>query len=469
MDLPPSSIAQTPLPPDLAAALAALLGERYSTRPADLELHGHGESYHATKPPQAVCHVRSTEEVAAIVKMCATHRIPIVAFGAGTSLEGHVCAATGGVTIDLGGMNRIIEVRPDDLDATVEAGVRRHQLNAHLRDMGLFFPVDPGADATIGGMASTRASGTSAVRYGTMREAVLSLKAVMADGTIIRTSSRAKKSAAGYDLTRLLVGSEGTLGIITELTVRLFGIPEAVSAATCTFPDVASAVGTVAQTIQSGIPVARAEFLDVGMMKAVNNYFKASFPETSTLFFEFHGSAAGVEEQAKIVQAIAADHGGADFQWASGQEALNRLWHVRHNAHYATLSMRPGAKVWSTDVCVPISQLTELVRVTHEDVQNASFFTAMVGHVGDGNFHVGLLIDPDNPAEMAEAEELNARLVRRAIDLGGTCSGEHGVGSGKRKYLEWEHGPALKYMQAIKQALDPLGILNPGKVLPDQT
>lgn len=467
MDLPASSTARKPLHPELEDALKALLGERYSTRAADLDLHGHGESYHATKPPQAVCHVQTTEEVSAIVKACAKHRTPVVAFGAGTSLEGHVCAADGGITIDLGGMNRIVEVRPDDLDVTVEAGVRRHQLNAHLRDMGLFFPVDPGADATIGGMASTRASGTSAVRYGTMREAVLSLKAVMADGTIIRTSSRAKKSAAGYDLTRLLVGSEGTLGIITEVTVRLFGIPEAVSAATCTFPDVASAVGTVATTIQSGIPVARAEFLDIGMMKAVNNYFKATFPETSTLFFEFHGTPAGVEEQAKAVQAIAADHGGADFQWASGQEALTRLWHVRHNAHYATLSMRPGAKVWSTDVCVPISQLTELVRVTHEDVQSASFFTAMVGHVGDGNFHVGLVIDPDSPAEMAEAEELNARLVRRAIDLGGTCTGEHGIGSGKRKYLEWEHGPALKYMRAIKQALDPLGILNPGKVLPD--
>ncbi len=469
MDLPATGTSTKPLHPELSGALKALLGDRFSTRPADLDLHGHGESYHATKPPQAVCHVRTTEEVSEIVELCARHNTPIVAFGAGTSLEGHVCAAAGGVSIDLGGMNRIIEVRPDDLDVTVEAGVRRHQLNAHLRDMGLFFPVDPGADATIGGMASTRASGTSAVRYGTMRESVLSLKAVMADGTIIRTSSRAKKSAAGYDLTRLLVGSEGTLGIITELTVRLFGIPEAVSAATCTFPDVASAVGTVATTIQSGIPVARAEFLDVGMMKAVNNHFKASFPETSTLFFEFHGSPAGVEEQAKLVQAIAADHGGADFQWASGQEALNRLWHVRHNAHYATLSMRPGAKVWSTDVCVPMSQLTELVRITHEDLKSISFFAAMVGHVGDGNFHVGLLVDPDSPAEMEQAEAFNARLVRRAIDLGGTCTGEHGVGSGKRKYLEWEHGPALRYMRAIKQALDPQGILNPGKVLPDLT
>jgi D-lactate dehydrogenase (cytochrome) len=455
------------LPAALLPALAALLGARLSTGMADREQHGRGESYHLTLPPQAVCRPQSTEEVAAIVRLCAAHRVPIIPFGAGTSLEGHVGAPFGGLCIDLSGMNRILAVRPEDLDATIEAGVTRQQLNAFLRDQGLFFPVDPGAECTIGGMAATRASGTNAVRYGTMRENVISLTAVMADGTIIRTASRARKSSAGYDLTRLLVGSEGTLGIITELTIRLYGIPEAVSAATCTFPDVASAVSTVVSTIQCGVPVARAEFLDGRTMKAINRHFKASFPETSTLFFEFHGTRAGVEEQAQQVQEIAAGLGGANFQWASGQEELNRLWHVRHNVHYAVQGMRPGARVWGTDVCVPISQLTELMRTTHADTQGASFYVTMVGHVGDGNFHVGLIIDPANPAEMAEATAINDRLVTRAIALDGTATGEHGVGSGKRKFMALEHGAGIGVMRAVKQALDPLGILNPGKVLPD--
>ncbi|OYU49446.1 MAG: FAD-binding oxidoreductase [Rhizobiales bacterium PAR1] len=418
-------------------------------------------------PPQAVCRVQSTEEVAAIVRLCAEHRVPITPFGAGTSLEGHVTAPHGGICIDLGGMNRILTVRPEDLDVTIEPGVTRQQLNAFLRDQGLFFPVDPGAECTIGGMAATRASGTNAVRYGTMRENVISVTAVMADGTIVRTAGRARKSSAGYDLTRLLVGSEGTLGIITELTIRLYGIPEAVSAATCTFPDVASAVSTVVTAIQCGIPVARAEFLDGRTMKAINRHFKADFAETPTLFFEFHGTKAGVAEQAQQVEEIAKSLNGTNFQWASGQEELNRLWHVRHNVHYAVQGMRPGARVWGTDVCVPLSQLTELMRSTHADTQDASFYVTMVGHVGDGNFHVGLIIDPDNPAEMAEATAINDRLVKRAIALEGTATGEHGVGTGKRKFMLLEHGTGVGIMRTIKQALDPLGILNPGKVLPD--
>ncbi len=456
----------TELPIALAGALRTRLGARFSTSMPDREQHGRGESYHATMPPQAVCRVESTEEVSEIVKLCADHRVPIIPFGAGTSLEGHVTAPHGGICIDLAGMNRILAVRPEDLDATIQAGVTRQQLNAFLRDQGLFFPVDPGAECTIGGMAATRASGTNAVRYGTMRENVIALTAVMADGTIVRTAGRARKSSAGYDLTRLLVGSEGTLGIITELTIRLYGIPEAVSAATCTFPDVASAVGTVITAIQCGIPVARAEFLDGRTMKAINRHFKADFAETPTLFFEFHGTEASVAEQAQQVEEIAKDLQGANFQWASGQEDLNRLWHVRHNVHYAVQGMRPGARVWGTDVCVPLSQLTELMSSTHSDTQGASFYVTMVGHVGDGNFHVGLIIDPENEAEMAEATAINDRLVKRAIALEGTATGEHGVGTGKRKFMMLEHGAGVDIMRTIKQALDPLGILNPGKVLP---
>ncbi len=455
------------LPAALTSALRTRLGLRFSTSMTDREHHGRGESYHATLPPQAVCRVESTEEVAEIVRLCAGHRVPIIPFGAGTSLEGHVTAPHGGICIDLGGMNRILAVRPEDLDATIQAGVTRQQLNAFLRDQGLFFPVDPGAECTIGGMAATRASGTNAVRYGTMRENVIAVTAVMADGTIVRTAGRARKSAAGYDLTRMLVGSEGTLGIITELTIRLYGIPEAVSAATCTFPDVASAVGTVITAIQCGIPVARAEFLDGRTMKAINRHFKTDFAEMPTLFFEFHGTKASVAEQAQQVEEIAKGLQGANFEWASGQADLNRLWHVRHNVHYAVQGMRPGARVWGTDVCVPLSQLTELMSSTHADTQGASFYVTMVGHIGDGNFHVGLIVDPENEAEIAEAAAINDRLVKRAIALEGTATGEHGVGTGKRKFMLLEHGSGVGIMKTIKQALDPLGILNPGKVLPD--
>lgn len=456
-----------PLHPDLVAGLSGLLGDRFSTGLADRDHHGHGESWHPTLPPQAVCRALSTAEVAEIVKLCAAHRTPVIAFGAGTSLEGHVGAANGGVTVDLSGMNRVVKLRAEDLDVTVEAGVTRQQLNSLLRDKGLFFPVDPGAECTLGGMAATRASGTNAVRYGTMRENVITLTAVLADGTIVKTGSRARKSSAGYDLTRLLVGSEGTLGIITELTVRLQGIPEAVSAAMCQFPDVTSAVATVTTIIQSGIPVARAELLDKNTMIAINRYFSTAFAEVPTLFFEFHGTPAGVEEQARLVQALATDFGGSDFEWAVGQEALNRLWHVRHNVHYAVQGFRPGARVWGTDCCVPISELTEIIRLTAEDVKGASFFVTMLGHVGDGNFHVGFIIDPNNSTEVAEADALNDRLVKRAIALDGTCTGEHGVGSGKRKFMDLEHGAGIAVMRTIKTALDPLGILNPGKVLPD--
>ncbi|MGG5820738.1 FAD-binding oxidoreductase [Falsiroseomonas sp. HW251] len=455
------------LPAALVAALSALLGERFSRRSADLEQHGRGESYHPTCPPQAVCRATATEEVARIVTLCAAHRVPVIPFGAGTSLEGHVLAVAGGISLDLSGMNRIVAVRPGDLDATVEAGVTRQQLNAWLRDQGLFFPVDPGAECTLGGMAATRASGTNAVRYGTMRENVIALTAVMADGSVIRTGSRARKSSAGYDLTRLLVGSEGTLGIITEVTLRLYGVPEAVSAAICHFPDVASAVATVTDIVQAGNPVARAEMLDDMTMRAINRYSKTAMAEAPTLFLEFHGSAAGVEEQAALAQEIADGHGGTGFERATGHEALNRLWHARHNVHYAVLGLSPGRKLWSTDVCVPLSQLTELVRWADRERADLPVMTSMVGHVGDGNFHMGLLIHPDDPAELGVAEAFNERLVERAIALEGTCTGEHGVGTGKRKFLVKEHGAALAPMRAIKAALDPLGILNPGKVLPD--
>jgi D-lactate dehydrogenase (cytochrome) len=467
-DTPHESSAATPLElnPALAGALRDLLGDRFSTALADREHHGRGESYHAVQPPQAVCRALSTGEVSSIVKLCKLHRTPVIAFGAGTSLEGHVAARRGGICIDLSGMTRIVAVRPEDLDVTVEAGVTRHQLNAHLRDTGLFFPVDPGAECTIGGMAATRASGTNAVRYGTMRENVISLTVVLADGDIIRTSGRARKSSAGYDLTRLFIGSEGTLGIITEVTIRLYGVPEAMASAVCSFSDMGSAVATVTTIIQYGIPVARVEFLDGNAMRATNRHSGLSYREVPTLFFEFHGSESSVAEQAELVKEIVTDNGGAEFQWASDPESRARLWRARHNIHYAIMGMRPNGRVWSTDVCVPISALTRCMTETQPDIEVASFFIATLGHVGDGNFHLGLCIDPNSPAEMAEAEALNERLVRRAIALDGTCTGEHGIGYGKAKFMTLEHGDGVRVMRAIKQALDPDDILNPGKILP---
>jgi D-lactate dehydrogenase (cytochrome) len=413
-----------------------------------------------------VAFARSTAEVAAIVEICAAHRVPVVAFGAGTSLEGHVAALEGGVSLDLTRMDQVVAVHAEDFDATVQAGVTRKQLNAHLRDTGLFFPIDPGADATIGGMAATRASGTNAVRYGTMKENVLALTVVLADGRVIRTGGRARKSSAGYDLTRLFVGSEGTLGIITEITVRLYGVPEAMSAAVCSFPDVDAAVQAVIATIQAGIPVARIELLDEEQMRGCIGFSKLEgYRVAPTLFYEFHGSEGGVREHAEQALAIAKDFGGQDFQWATRPEERARLWQARHDSYYAALSLRPGAVGWATDVCVPISRLGDCIRETRIDIAESGLLAPIVGHVGDGNFHLLMLLDPDDPAEMKKAQAVNKRLVRRAIAMGGTCTGEHGVGYGKIDSVAEEHGEAVNVMATIKRALDPQNIMNPGKVV----
>jgi D-lactate dehydrogenase (cytochrome) len=449
----------------LLASLRQLLGDRLSTSASVCEQHGKDESYHAPHAPDAVAFVRSTEEVAAIVSRCAEYQTPVIAFGTGTSLEGHVAALKGGVCIDLSQMNRVLRVGTDDLDATVEAGVTRKQLNEYLRDTGLFFPIDPGADASLGGMAATRASGTNAVRYGTMRENVLSLTVVLADGRVIRTSRRARKSAAGYDLTRLFVGSEGTLGVITEVTVRLYGIPEAISAAVCAFPSIAAAVDTVILTIQSGVPVARIELLDEAQIDAINKYSKLDHRVAPTLFFEFHGTPAGVDEQVETVKAIAAEHGGDDFRWATTPEARSKLWQARHDAYYAALALRPGSKGWPTDVCVPISRLADCIAETKRDLAQSTIPSALAGHVGDGNFHLIFMIDPQRPEEIAEASRLNDRMVNRALEMEGTCTGEHGIGYGKMDFLAAEHGEAISVMRSIKQALDPHDIMNPGKIV----
>jgi len=456
---------RTPINASLFALLRELLGNRFSTSAAVCAQHGKDESYHTPHSPDAVAFARSTEEVAAIVKLCCEHRTPVIAFGTGTSLEGHVAALAGGVCIDLSQMNRIIRVNAEDLDASVEAGVTRKELNEYLRDTGLFFPIDPGADASLGGMAATRASGTNAVRYGTMRENVLSLTVVLADGRIIRTGRRARKSAAGYDLTRLFVGSEGTLGVITELTVRLYGIPEAVSAAVCAFPSIDGAVNTVILTIQSGIPVARIELLDESQMAAINKYSKLDHKVAPTLFFEFHGTPRGVAEQAEAVKAIAAEYGGEGFSWATTPEERSRLWQARHDAYYAALALRPGSKGLATDVCVPISRLAECITETKRDLSQSTIPYALVGHVGDGNFHLVFMIDPDRPEEVAEASRLNDLMVARALAMEGTSTGEHGVGYGKMDFLIAEHGAAIDVMRAVKKALDPEGILNPGKIV----
>ncbi|WP_337035864.1 FAD-binding oxidoreductase [Mesorhizobium sp. CCNWLY176] len=455
------------LPQAVADLLAAFLGPRFTLSLSDREHHGRGESYHAVQAPDAVCYAETTEEVSRIVRICADHGVAVIPFGAGTSLEGHVSALRGGVSLDLSRMTRIVAVRPEDLDVTIEAGVTRHQLNNHLRDTGLFFPVDPGGASTLGGMAATRASGTNAVRYGTMRENVVSLTAVMADGSVVVTGGRARKSSAGYDLTRLIVGSEGTLGIITELTLRLYGIPEKVSAAICPFTTVDEAIATVVGIIQCGIPIARVELMDARTIQATNRYSGLSYKETPTLFMEFHGSTAGVAEQVALTRELAEQNGALDFESADDPDKRAVLWNARHNVHYAVQAMRPQAKVWSTDVCVPISSLGPCIAETQKDIASASFFISTVGHVGDGNFHLGLVIDPNNPDELAEAEALNSRLVKRAIALGGTCTGEHGVGTGKMKYMQLEHGRGVEVMRAIKKALDPKDILNPGKIIPE--
>jgi len=449
------------------AELKDLLGQRATDAASVREHHSHGESYHPPAFPDLVCFPGSLDEVVAIVKISARHGVPIVPFGAGTSLEGHVQALRGGISLDLRDMNRVVRISAEDLDATVEAGVTRTQLNKALRNTGLQFPIDPGADATIGGMAATRASGTTAVRYGTMRENVLGLTVVLADGRIVKAGTRARKSSAGYDLTRLFVGSEGTLGVITDVTVRLHPVPEAVAAAVCAFDTLKGAVDTVIATIQLGVPVARIELLDDVQVDAVNRHSKTSYAVADTLLFEFHGdSDRDVSEQAQIVEGLAADRGGRGFQWATRLEDRERLWHARHNVHFAALALRPGCRSMATDVCVPISQLADCVLQTKADHANASFPVCVVGHAGDGNFHVIYLIDPQKPEELDEARRLNERMVARALAMGGTCSGEHGVGYGKMKFLAAEHGEnGVEVMRSIKRALDPENRMNPGKVV----
>ena len=449
--------------------LRSCYGTRISTTESVLEQHGHDESYHSPAPPDAVFYAESTDEVAHAVGVCAAARVPVIPFGAGTSLEGHVAALRGGISIDLTGMNKVLEVSTSDLDCRVEAGITRLALAERLAPEGLFFPVDPGADATIGGMAATRASGTSAVRYGTMRENVLGLTVVLADGSVIRTGGRARKSAAGYDLTRLFVGSEGTLGVITEVALRLFGIPEVIASATVAFETIAGAVDAVIETVQLGIPVARIELLDEVQVEASNLYSGTDLPLLTTLFVELHGSEAGTREQAEALAEIAAGHGGTGFAWATSTEERNALWRARHDAYLAALQLVPGAKGWLTDVCVPISSLAECLVDTKRDLEGSFLRAPIVGHVGDGNFHVMLLIDPDDPTHVAEAQRLNERVIERALAVGGTSTGEHGVGSGKIAYLEREHGTGVDVMRAVKAALDPHEILNPGKIFRPRT
>lgn len=456
-----------PLPETLRAQLADRFGNRFSQGESIRLQHGRDESVHDPELPDGVVFAESTEDVSDAVRLCASHDTPIIAYGAGSSVEGHLLAVHGGISLDLSGLNQVHSIHAEDLDATVQAGVTRKQLNDALKGTGLFFPIDPGADASLGGMAATRASGTNAVRYGTMRDNVMAMTVVLADGRIIRCGSRAKKSSAGYDLTRLLVGSEGTLGIITELTVRLYPIPEAISAAVCSFPSVDAAVNTVIQTIQIGIPVARIELLDPLTITAVNRHSKTTLPERPTLFFEFHGSSASVEEQAQFVQEIASEVGGEHFEWATRPEDRSRLWQARHDAYFACLQMKPGCKAFPTDVCVPISRLAECIQETNRDMAQVSIPIMLFGHVGDGNFHLVVLVDPDNAKDMKEAEWINERVVERALSMEGTCTGEHGIGLGKKKFMLREHGEgAIDVMRALKTALDPNNLLNPGKILP---
>jgi len=466
MTLPVTAESVDPAARDaVIASLRQLLGDRLSSAPPVREQHGKDASYHPCVPPDAVAFAQSTEEVSEIVTLCAQHKIPIIPFGTGTGVEGNVVALRGGVCIDVSQMNRILQVSTGDLDATVEAGVTHEQLNEHLRDKGLFFSVDPGANASIGGMAATRASGTNTVRYGTMRENVLSLKVVLPDGRIIRTARRARKSSAGYDLTRLFVGSEGTLGIITEATVRLYGIPAAISAAVCSFASIEAAVNAVIHTIQAGVPVARIEVANAMQMDAINKYSKLNLPVTPTLWLEFHGTEASVAEQAEVVQKIAAAHGGANFSWTTKAEDRCKLWRARHDVVYADRALRPGGQIFATDVCVPISRLAECIVATERDVATSFLPAPIVGHVGDGNFHLVIVLNPNDPREMAEAARLNERLVHRALSLDGTCTGEHGIGCGKIDFLIAEHGEAVSVMRAIKTAIDPDNIMNPGKIL----
>ena len=448
--------------------LAARFGNRLVTSQAVREQHGHNLSWTPNQPPDAVVFAQSTEDVADAVKICAGHGVPVIALGTNTSLEGHTNAPYGGVSIDVSQMNEILEVHAEDLDVVLQPGVTRKALNDYLRDTGLFFPIDPGADASIGGMCATRASGTNAVRYGTMKDNVLALTVVMPDGRIVKTARRAKKSSAGYDLTRLFVGSEGTLGIITEITLKLYGIPEAISAATCQFPSIKAACDTVIETIQSGLPIARIELVDPLTVRAFNNYAKLGLTEAPMLFLEFHGTEAGVAEQTARFKELAEGNGGGPFNWTTKPEERTKLWQARHDVYWAhqTLKAKPEMSGFSTDVCVPISRLADCVTETIADAERIGIVAPIVGHVGDGNFHSGPQFDPRDPDDVAKAKTFVERLVRRALDMGGTCTGEHGVGQAKIKYMREEHSPeTLNVMRAIKRALDPQNIMNPGKVL----
>ncbi|MBB4153968.1 D-lactate dehydrogenase (cytochrome) [Sphingomonas jinjuensis] len=463
MDLS-TPVTRAPIDPGFLNRLRERFGSACHTGDAMLRQHGASEAHFATVLPDAVVFAQSTEDVVDLVNLCVEAGVPIVPFGAGTSIEGNAVPVHGGVSVNLGEMDAILAVNAEDFDCTVQAGCRREKLNEHLRDTGLFFPIDPGANATIGGMASTRASGTNAVRYGTMREAVLSLKVVTPEGKVITTARRARKSAAGYDLTRLYVGSEGTLGIITEVTIRLHPIPDTISAAVCGFDSLQGAVATVVQSIQVGVPLARVEILDDMQIRAVNAWSKLGLPEVTTLFFEFHGSAAGVAEQVEMVKMLAAENGGGDFAWSNLPEERARLWKARHEAYYAAIALRPGAVGWTTDVCVPISRLPECITATKEDLAQSSVPATILGHVGDGNFHVIFAMDPASAEEHAEVEAINARLVRRALDMDGTCTGEHGIGLGKQDWLVEELGDAVDTMRVLKRALDPRDLFNPGKI-----
>jgi D-lactate dehydrogenase (cytochrome) len=454
-----------PVPPAMLEALTARFGQRCSSALAVREQHGRDESPFDVPPPELVVYCESTDEVAAVVKLADQHTVPVIPYGAGSSLEGHLLAVQGGVSIDLSRMNQIIAVQPDDLTVTVQAGVTRMQLNDEIRHSGLFFPIDPGADASIGGMSATRASGTNAVRYGTMRENVLGLTVVTAQGEVIHTGTRARKSSAGYDLTRLMVGSEGTLGVMTEITLKLYPQPEAMSAATCTFPSVDAAVRTTIQVIQMGVPIARCELLDANAVRAVNRHDKLTLTEAPMLLMEFHGSDAAVKEQAATVQDIASELGGEGFHWATTPEERSKLWTARHHAYFAALQMKPGCRCVTTDTCVPISRLAQCINETVVEVDASGLPYFIVGHVGDGNFHVGYLIDPNLPEERDTAERLNLQLVERALRMEGTCTGEHGIGLHKMDFLVTEAGAgAVGMMRTLKRALDPHNIMNPGKI-----
>lgn len=459
------ALAPRPVPPEMLAALQQHFGERCSTAQAVREQHGRDESPFDVPPPEVVVFCESTEDVAAVVKLADRHAVPVIPYGAGSSLEGHLLAVQGGVSIDLGRMNRVLSVQPEDLTVTVQAGVTRMQLNDEIRHTGLFFPIDPGADASIGGMSATRASGTNAVRYGTMRENVLALTVVTASGEVVHTGTRAKKSSAGYDLTRLMVGSEGTLGVMTEITLRLYPQPESVSAAVCSFPSIADAVQTTIEIIQMGVPIARCELLDANAVRAVNRHDKLTLREGPMLLMEFHGTPAGVQEQIETVQQIAGEHGAMAFEWAQTPEERTRLWTARHHAYFAGLQMKPGCRTVTTDTCVPISRLADCLLETVAEVDASGLAYYIVGHVGDGNFHVAYLVDPAIPSERETAERLNFQLVQRALRLDGTCTGEHGIGLHKMGFLVDEAGAgAVELMRTVKRALDPKNIMNPGKI-----